>query len=52
MAGGDVVDMEGTRGGFSAKPIPAKAGRALTVRLTGLGRVWGPAALGPTGEGA
>ena len=33
-AGGDVVEIEGTMGGFSTKTIRAKAGRPLTVRLT------------------
>lgn len=33
-AGGDVVDIEGTMGGFSTKTIRAQAGRPLTVRLT------------------
>ena len=32
--GGDVVDIEGTMGGFSTKTIRARAGRPLTVRLT------------------
>lgn len=33
-AGGAVVEIEGTMGGFSTKTILAKAGRPLTVRLT------------------
>lgn len=33
-AGGDVVEIEGTMGGFSTKTIRARAGRPLTVRLT------------------
>ena len=32
--GGDVVEIEGTMGGFSTKTIRAKVGRPLTVRLT------------------
>jgi len=33
-AGGDVVEIKGTMGGFSPSLIRAKAGRPLTVRLT------------------
>src|SRR3990170_2816557 len=33
-AGGDVVEIDGTMGGFSTKTIRDKAGRPLTVRLT------------------
>jgi len=33
-AGGDVVEIKGTMGGFSTSLIRAKAGRPLTVRLT------------------
>jgi heme/copper-type cytochrome/quinol oxidase subunit 2 len=33
-AGGDVVEIKGTMGGFSTPTIQAKAGRPLTVRLT------------------
>ncbi len=33
-AGGDVVEIDGTMGGFSTKTIRARAGRPLTVRLT------------------
>lgn len=32
--GGQVVDIDGTMGGFSMQEIRAKAGRPLTVRLT------------------
>ena len=32
--GGDVVEIEGTMGGFSTKTIRARSGRPLTVRLT------------------
>jgi heme/copper-type cytochrome/quinol oxidase subunit 2 len=32
--GGDVVEIDGTMGGFSTKAIRAKAGHPLTVRLT------------------
>lgn len=35
-AGGDLVAIEGTMGGFSTQVIRAKAGRPLTVRLTSL----------------
>jgi heme/copper-type cytochrome/quinol oxidase subunit 2 len=34
QAGGDVVEIKGTMGGFSPAQIRAKAGRPLTVRLT------------------
>ncbi|MBI2202270.1 MAG: cupredoxin domain-containing protein, partial [Candidatus Rokubacteria bacterium] len=33
-AGGDLVEIQGTMGGFSTNTIRAKAGRPLTVRLT------------------
>ena len=33
-AGGDVVEIKGTMGGFAPSLIRAKAGRPLTVRLT------------------
>src|SRR3990167_1181177 len=33
-AGGDVVAIEGTMGGFSTDVLRARAGRPLTVRLT------------------
>jgi heme/copper-type cytochrome/quinol oxidase subunit 2 len=33
-AGGDIVEIKGTMGGFSPSLIRAKAGRPLTVRLT------------------
>lgn len=35
-AGGDLVDIEATMGGFSTKTLRARAGRPLTVRLTSL----------------
>lgn len=35
-AGGDLVEIEGTMGGFSTRVIRARAGRPLTVRLTSL----------------
>ncbi len=33
-AGGDLLEIQGTMGGFSTQVVRAKAGRPLTVRLT------------------